>query len=209
MCSPRAACTAGPTTTPAPTAPATPAASSWCWLEFTLLLLQCRSSLWFSLSQSLSPVDNCVDHLLSIQLLHLIFLMCLPLSSYFDSLFDLLVFFHSHKCLFYRSRTILTFLTILDFYSSHNCDISLFFFFPFLSKLLKIVNLLSFVHNHCKVKPCKLRQSLLVPMHTQYYRVSRSLAKLSICKERHACFFVALLQHSNVQALLWSTNWLF
>ena len=31
MCSPRAACTAGPTTTPAPTAPATPAASSWCW----------------------------------------------------------------------------------------------------------------------------------------------------------------------------------
>ena len=163
------------------------------------MLLHCQSSLWFSLSTSFS-IDNSVDRLmlllLTISTLHLIF----PIWTFLYSFFIGFPIFLSLAQLFVSQIS-----QFLIFCYSHNCDISLFLFFLFCSRLLISWALFTTTAKSSLANWGSHYLSQCTPTDG----ASRSLAKLRICKEKHMCVIVALLQHSNVLALLWSTNWLF
>ena len=154
-CSPRVLCTADRTTRAPPSAPAQ---ESSCWRNFGTFGTPSQSvcGLCFSLSISFT-VDNSVDHL------------CLSLYLILSSVLFLLPCLFSSLLIEYSSflslahirffQQFLLYSQFLIFGCSHNCDISLFYWwFSFFCEDCSILFFVCFfVQDHCKVMPCKLR----------------------------------------------------
>ena len=129
-CSRRAACTVGQTTL-APTAPtALAAASSWCSNSchrinsVLLVLLHCQYTLLVQLVNLFHPLTTLwIVCCLSPGFI-LSSLFGPSLSSFPDSLLDLLFFSHSRNSLFSDLAQYLLFSQFLIYFYSHNCDIS-------------------------------------------------------------------------------------